>query len=153
VAQPRSAAVSFSSTRKPQEAAQDTPKTKQSAEQIAIMPRSEQREAPRSQTENSTKAAIELQSGKDPATSDLSAAAMTLEPRIAERPALPSVRRPVQQSQMQTAGGVHIGTVEVRIMPPAPPAPPIVRPAQARPSPAQVLSRSFTSPLGLTQGQ
>lgn len=152
VAQPRSATVSFSRTRKSQEPTPDIRKTKQPTEQIDMVPRSE-REAPRGQTENSTAPAIELQSRKDPASSDLSAAPMRLEPRIAERPALPAVRRPVQEPQTQTAGGVHIGTVEVRITPPPAPAPPIVRPVQARPSPAPALSRSFTSPLGLTQGQ
>lgn len=153
MAQPRSAAVSFSRTRKPQEITQDIPKRKQPAEQIDMAPRSEQRDASRAQTENSAKLAIELQPRKDPASSDLSAAPMRLEPRIVERPVLPVVHRPVQESQTQTAGGVHIGTVEVRITPPPAPAPPIVRPAQARPAPAPVLSRSFTSSLGLTQGQ
>ena len=152
MAQTRSAAVSFSRTRKPQEQTPDIRKTKQPTEHIDMVPRSE-REAPQGQTENSTPPVIELQSRKDPAHSDFSAAPITLEPRIAERPALPAVRRPVQEPQTQTAGGVHIGKVEVRITPPPAPAPAVVRPVQARPSPAPALSRSFTSPLGLTQGQ
>ena len=151
--QPRTAAVSFLHTRSPQEPTGDTPTRRRSPEQIDVLPRSEPREKSRTTLENPAKNTIELQPRKEPADSVPPATPMRLEPRIAERPVLPAVHRPVQEPQTQTAGRVHIGTVEVRITPPSAPVPPIVRPVQARPSPAPVLSRSFTSPLGLTQGQ
>ena len=148
-AQPRSPAVSFSRAEKSQQPTEDTPATKLSAEQIDVLPRSE----PRGTRESQTKTRIELQPRKDSANANSPAIPMRIESQIAERSTLPVVRRPMQQSQAQTAGGVHIGTVEVRITPPPSPAAPIARPVQARPSPAPALSRSFTSALGLTQGQ
>lgn len=101
----------------------------------------------------SEKSAQELQPQKNPLEKQALAVARQFEPRVTQGPA---ATRKQQEQQARTAIGVHIGNLEVRILPPAPPPPappaPIIKPQQARPAPATVLSRSFTSSLGLSQG-
>lgn len=95
------------------------------------------------------KSSRELQPTNNLAAGDPSPAPVRFE-SPAQHPASPAVQEFTRLSQPRTAGGVHIGTVEVRILP----APALnVRPPQARPAPATVLSRSLTSSLGLSQGQ
>src|SRR5262249_54530440 len=89
----------------------------------------------------------ELQPRKEPAEGNLSQAPIRFESQPVQRLALPAAHGPVQQSQTPTAGGVHIGNLEVRIMPAPPPAPPIIKPRPTHPSPTTVLSRSLTSSL------
>jgi hypothetical protein len=92
----------------------------------------------------------ELQPKKNVAAGDASPAPVRFQ-TPAQHPASPARQVATRQSQLPTAGGVHIGTVEVRIMPA--PAALNARPLQARLAPASVLSRSLTSFLGLSQGQ
>lgn len=103
---------------------------------------------PSRKSQRSEKSTQELQPRKNAMEKEALAVATQLESRGTQGTAATRGR---QESQARTAGGVHIGSLEVRIMPPAPPAP-IIKPQQARPAPATVLSRSFTSSLGLTQG-
>src|SRR5271165_3032973 len=56
----------------------------------------------------------------------------------------------VAQEAARGGGGIHIGTIEVQILPSL--APPVVRPVKVSRAPATALSRSFTSWLGLSQG-
>ena len=64
-----------------------------------------------------------------------------------------SGRPPAGQSQTEEAssGGVHIGTLEVRVLPPAANTEPVVITVPAA-APAAPLSRGFTSSVGLRQG-
>jgi hypothetical protein len=96
------------------------------------------------------KSTQELQPRKDSMEQEALAIVTQLESRGTQRTA--AARERQQGSQTRNAGGVHIGNLEVRIMPPAAPPAPIIRPQQARQAPATVLSRSFTSSLGLNQG-
>ena len=95
---------------------------------------------------------LDLQSSKKPASPDPATAPIHFESRFAQHPVVPAASRPRREPQKQNAGGVHIGTIEVRIMPPPAPAP-IIKPVQPRAAAPSVLSRSFTSSLGLIQGQ
>lgn len=100
-------------------------------------------------SQRSEKSPQELQPRKDPMEKEALAAAVQFESRGPQGPAARGGR---QKESQQAAGGVHIGSLEVRIVPPAAPPAPIIKPQQARPAPATVLSRSFTSSLGLSQG-
>ena len=150
--QSRPAAVSFLPTKPSREPAEDSLPIRH-REEIVLSPRSEPNKARRTTSEHPPQSTLALQPRKNPTDSEPPPTPMRFESRHAERSALPAAHRPVSEPQARTAGGLHIGTIEVRIMPPAAPAPPIIKPVQARPSPAPVLSRSLTSSLGLTQGQ
>jgi hypothetical protein len=79
-------------------------------------------------------------------------AQITLVPQAQER----SATSPAQQARQQTPQGttIHIGTIEVQIVPPsAPPMPlPASRPAPTRTRSTSALSRELTSFIGLRQG-
>ena len=68
------------------------------------------------------------------------------------KPSQPPASAParVAQESSQSGGGIHIGTIEVRILPA--PTPLLVRPVTVSRPPSTALSRSFTTPLGLSQG-
>lgn len=138
-AQPHPAAVSFLPTKRSSKPAAGVLPIQH--DEIVLAPRNEPAEARGEASRHPLPSMLALQPD-----SKHTAAPLRLESRPAERPASAA-------PQPSTAGGIHIGALEVRIMPPAAPAPPIIRPVQPRPAPTTVLSRSFTSALGLTQGQ
>jgi len=122
----RPAVVSLLNAKRSREAAEVASATKGSLEPV---------DGHRATVADPVKPALELQPRKNQADGDLAA----------------SPHRPVREPQARTTGGIHIGTLEVRIAPAAPA--PIIKPRQAHVSSATVLSRSFISPLGLRQGQ
>lgn len=117
----------------------------------SIEPPSIELHKPSRKSQRSEKSAQELQPRKNPIEKQALAAVMQFESRGPQDTAQNTAARRQQEPRGQTAGGVHIGSLEVRIMPPAAPAP-IIKPQQARQAPATVLSRSLTSSLGLSQG-
>lgn len=146
-------AASFLSTGNEKEAIEETiPATSQRKSSVipTIEPPSlELRKLNKAKLPRSEKSTQELQPRKKPMEKDPLAATQFESPG-AQGAAGTRERR--QESQARSTGGVHIGSLEVKIMPPVAPPAPIIKPQQARPAPATVLSRSFTSSLGLSQG-
>jgi hypothetical protein len=134
-------AASFSSAGKAKKPVEET-----TAAQSINPPSIELHKPYKAKSARSEKSAQELQPRKNPMEKEALAPARQFEPRVNQGPA--ATRRQQQQQQAGNTGGVHIGSLEVKIMPPAP----VIKPQQARPSPVTILSRSFTSSLGLSQG-
>jgi hypothetical protein len=151
---PLAAAVLFSSARHSKASDEGSDKRRQAEDSAAsaISPRSLEAEH-QVALADPAKSPLELRTRKNLADGDHAPAPIRVELRPAQHSPLPTAHRPVQEPQARTTGGIHIGTVEVRIVPPPAPAPPIIKPRQANPSSATTLSRSFTSSFGLNQGQ
>ncbi len=79
-------------------------------------------------------------------------AQITLVPKTSERQAGSSSQKTKPEAQQQTS--IHIGTIEVQIVPPQTPPLPLStpRPTQARQPSTSALSRELTSFIGLRQG-
>jgi hypothetical protein len=103
---------------------------------------------------SATTGSLEPVDGRRATLADPVKPALELQPRknAADGELAAPPHRPAKEPQARTTSGVHIGTLEVRIVP-AGPAPPIIKPRRAPASSATIISRSFISPLGLSQGQ
>lgn len=99
---------------------------------------------------NPAKPALKLKHSNAPAENGFATAPFIFEPRLPQHPALPAAHEAARPSATRAEAGVHIGMIDVRIVP-APP-PPNINPPRSRPAAATALSRSFTSSLGLNQG-
>lgn len=147
-------AASFLSTGNAKEAIEETiPATSQRKSSVIPLiepPKLELHKLNKAKLPSAEKSAPELQPRKNPMEKDPLAAATQFESPGAQGAAGTRERR--QESQARSTGGVHIGSLEVKIMPNVAPPAPIIKLQQARPAPATILSRSFTSSLGLSQG-
>lgn len=67
------------------------------------------------------------------------------------QPRKPELPPPAPKAEHRQKASIHIGSIEVQIVPASPPAP-RPRTQTAQPQPASSLSRGFTSPFGIRQG-